>query len=103
MARFPVSLKSREEIAAGTWMFTLGLDRHPFSFEPGQAIDLFLVDPPHADPRGPQHAFTIAGAAGAEAIQIATRIRDSVYKKNLLEMRLGSRLEVDGPWGDFTL
>ena len=36
---------------------------------------LFLVDPPHPDPRGPQHAFTIAGTAGPDAVQIATRIR----------------------------
>ena len=103
MARFPVSLKRREEIAAGTWAFSLGLEGREFSFLPGQAIDLFLIDPPHPDPRGPQHAFTIAGTAGPDAIQIATRIRESVYKRNLLEMPLGSKLEVDGPWGDLTL
>jgi len=103
MTRFPVSLKRREEIAAGTWAFTLGLEGRQLSFVPGQALDLFLIDPPHSDPRGAQHAFTIAGSAGPDAVQIATRIRDSVWKKNLLEMPLGSKLEAEGPWGEFTL
>ena len=103
MARFPVSLKRREEIAAGTWAFTLALEGHELSFVPGQALDLFLVDPPNPDPRGPQHAFSIAGTAGPDAIQIATRVRESVWKNNLLEMPLGTRLEADGPWGEFTL
>lgn len=103
MARFRVSLKRREEIAAGTWAFTFGLDGHLFSFLPGQAVDVFLVDPPHPDPRGPQHAFSIAGTGGPDTIQIATRIRESVWKKNLLEMALGSKLEIEGPWGEFTL
>jgi len=103
MTRFPVSLKRREEIAAGTWAFTLGLNGRQLPFVPGQALDLFLDDPPHSDPRGAQHAFTIAGTAGADAVQIATRIRDSVWKRNLLEMPLGSKLEADGPWGEFTL
>jgi ferredoxin-NADP reductase len=103
MARFPVSLKHREEIAAGTWAFSFALDGHLFSFLPGQAMDVFLVDPPHPDPRGPQHPFTIAGTAGPDAVQIGTRIRESVWKKNLLEMPLGAKLEIDGPWGEFAL
>jgi len=103
MARFPVSLKRREEIAAGTWAFTFALDGHLFSFLPGQAIDVFELDPPHPDPRGPQHSFTIAGTAGPDAILIATRIRESVWKKNLLEMSLGGKVEIEGPWGEFTL
>jgi ferredoxin-NADP reductase len=103
MARFPVSLKRREEIAAGTWAFTFDLGGHLFSFLPGQAIDIFLLDPPHPDPRGPQHSFSIAGTAGPEGIQIGTRIRESVWKKNLLEMPLGTKVEIEGPWGEFTL
>ena len=103
MGRIRVPLRKREEICAGTWAFTFGLDGHPFSFTPGQAVDLFLVDPPHPDPRGPQHAFSIAGTAGPDTIVIATRIRESVWKKNLLEMPLGAHVEVDGPWGEFVL
>jgi ferredoxin-NADP reductase len=103
MSRIPVSLKHREEVAAGTWAFTFALGGHPFSFLPGQAVDVFLVDPKHPDPRGPQHPFSIAGTGGPDTIQIATRIRESVWKKNLLEMELGGRLEIEGPWGEFVL
>lgn len=103
MARFPVTLRRREEIAEGTWDFVFTFGEHPFSFLPGQAVDVFQVHPPHPDPRGPGHAFSIAGSAGPDAFQIATRIRDSVWKKNLLEMPIGAKLEVEGPWGEFTL
>ena len=103
MARFQAPLKKREEICSGTWAFTFDVAGHSFSFVPGQAVDVFLVNPPHPDPRGPQHPFTIAGSAGPETIVIATRIRESVWKKNLLEMPLGSKVEIDGPWGEFVL
>ena len=103
MSRIPVTLKKREEICAGTWAFTFGLGGHPFSFDPGQAVDLFLVDPPHPDPRGPQHPFSICGTGGPDTFQIATRIRQSVWKKNLLDMPLGGKVEMDGPWGEFVL
>jgi ferredoxin-NADP reductase len=103
MARVEMTLRKREEIAEGTWLFTLAHGRRPFTFVPGQSIDLYLVDPPRPDPRGAVHTFSIAGTAGPEAIQIATRIRNSVYKENLLEMPLGGELEVDGPKGNFTL
>jgi ferredoxin-NADP reductase len=103
MGRFQVSLKRREEVAAGTFAFTFGLDGRPFSFLPGQAVDVFLVNPAHPDPRGPQHPFSIAGTGGHDTIQIATRIRESVWKKNLMEMALGGKIEIEGPWGEFVL
>ena len=103
MARFQAPLKKREEICTGTWAFTFDVGGHSFSFVPGQAVDVFLVNPPHPDPRGNQHPFTIAGTTGPETITIATRIRQSVWKKNLLEMPLGAKVEIDGPWGDFVL
>jgi ferredoxin-NADP reductase len=110
-----VKLARREEIAAGTYAFTFNFGREPFAFTPGQAIDLFLpappappepvsrAVPPPPPPERPQHAFTIAGTGGAEAIQIATRIRQSEFKKTLLDMPLGTELEIDGPWGEFVL
>jgi ferredoxin-NADP reductase len=103
VSRIRVSLKRREEVAAGTFAFTFDYDGHPFSFVPGQAVDVFLVDPPHPDPRGPQHPFSIAGTAGPNTIQIATRIRESVWKKNLLEMPLGGPIEIEAAWGEFVL
>jgi len=81
----------------------LGIPGEVVSFLPGQAVDMFLVNPPHPDPRGPQHPFSIAGTGGHDTIQIATRIRESVWKKNLLEMPLGAKVEIEGPWGEFVL
>jgi len=100
--RIPVTLKRREEIAQGTWAFAFGRGA-PFEFTPGQAIDLFLPPLAHPDPRGAQRPFTIAGTAGPDGFQIATRVRGSGFKQALLELPLGATVEVSAPWGDFVL
>jgi len=103
MDRTPVTLQKREEIASGTWAFTFTRGGPPFAFTPGQAVDLFLPALAHADPRGPQRPFTIAGTAGLDGFFIATRVRGSGFKQTLLEMPLGGTVEVSEPWGDFVL
>jgi len=103
MDRITVSLKKREEIAAATWAFTFSLGGPAFSFRPGQAVDVFLPALLAPDPRGPVRPFTIAGTAGLDGFFIATRVRGSGFKRTLLEMPLGARLEVSAPWGDFVL
>lgn len=103
MDRMTVTLKKREEIAAATWAFSFTRGGPPFEFRPGQAVDMFLPDLVAPDPRGPVRPFTIAGTAGLDGFFIATRVRGSGFKKTLLEMPLGSPLEISEPWGDFVL
>src|SRR5689334_17838123 len=103
MDRIPVTLKRREEIASATWTFTFSRGGPPFAFTPGQAVDVFLPALLHDDPRGPQRPFTVAGTAGSDGFFIATRVRGSGFKRTLLEMPLGSTVEISEPWGDFVL
>lgn len=74
-----------------------------FSFTAGQTIDLTLVDPPETDAEGNMRTFSIVAAPHEEYLAIATRMRDTAFKRVLRTIPEGSTLQFDGPFGDFTL
>lgn len=98
-----VTLDRREPVAEGTWAFHLGLGRQLLPYRAGQAVDLTFPGATRPDPRGHVRPFTLAAAPGAPRLTIATRIRESPFKQDLLEAPLGSTLVVSEPWGDFVL
>lgn len=97
-----VALIRREEVARDTMAFHF--TRPPgFAFEPGQAIDLTLIDPPLADAKGATRAFSIVSAPGEDELVVATRLRDSAFKRVLRALPAGARLRLDGPFGSLAL
>ena len=74
-------LKQREEIAEGTMAFHLEKPTG-FEFKPGQSIDLTLINPPESDSEGNSRAFSIASAPCEEDLLVATRIRDTAFKRS---------------------
>jgi ferredoxin-NADP reductase len=95
-------LKHREEIAEGT--MALHLEKPSgFEFRPGQSIDLTLINPPESDSQGNSRAFSIASAPCEKDLLIATRIRDTAFKRTMQALPTGTSLKVDGPFGYFTL
>jgi len=100
---FRAVLEKREPVAEGTWAFHFGLGGVPFPFTPGQAVDLTFPGAQRPDPRGHVRAFSIASMPGAPRLVIATRIRESPFKQELLEAPLGTELTVSEPWGDFVV
>jgi ferredoxin-NADP reductase len=103
MAAIRVRLVRREPVADGTVAFRFKPVDGNFSFLPGQAIDLRWDGAPSPDPRGHVRPFTIANSPGTGQIMIATRIRESPFKQDLLDASFGEEMEADGPWGDFVL
>lgn len=95
-------LSGREQIAEDTMAFHL---EKPigFNFKPGQAIDLILAKPPSADATSARHTFSLVSAPSEDVITIATRMRGSEFKNALAAMPIGSRAELDGPFGSLTL
>ena len=67
-----------------------------FEFKAGQSIDMTL---------GTQiYPFSIAASPNEKAIRIATRMRpDSEFKNNLKKLKIGEKVRIQGPSGDFTL
>jgi ferredoxin-NADP reductase len=103
MSKLNVTLAGREEIASATWAFTLDLGGREFSFRAGQTIDVTFPDPPYQDALGNRRTFSLAAAPGRDHLLVATRVRGSAFKRSLLEAPPGTGLEIEGPFGSFTL
>ena len=102
MSTYEVRLERREEIAEGTMAFHFA--KPPgFTFKPGQAIELGLVEPPGSGSEDARHAFSLVSAPFENELVIATRMRDSPYKQALKASPVGSLALVDGPFGSLTL
>ena len=103
MTTHATTLEAREEIAKGTMAFHL---RKPsgFDFKPGQAIDVILTLKASApEDQSTRHTFSIVSAPFEDDLMVATRMRDSAYKRALKSMTVGSSLAIDGPSGSLGL
>ena len=103
MPKTGVTLAGREQIADATWSFRFGLGDQSLPYRPGQTVDLTLEDPLYSDAAGNRRTFSLAAAPSSDRLVIATRTRGSAFKRSLLEMPLGAKLELEGPFGSFTL
>lgn len=92
----------KEEVAVGTMAFYFA---KPTDFEhrAGNTIDLTLIDPPETDGEGNTRTFSIAAAPYEEHLMIATRMRDTAFKRVLGKMEPGTEVSIDGPFGSFVL
>ena len=95
-------LVGREEVAQGTMAFRLA--RPPgFGFQAGQNVLVTLIEPPEDDAQGPSRTFTIASAPHEPELLIATRMRDTAFKRVLGRAPIGTPVEIEGPSGFMTL
>lgn len=102
MANYKIKLKHREEIAEGTFAFFFDKPEG-FVFQAGQFLRFSLIDPPETDAEGNSRTFSIASAPHEQDLMIATRMRDTAFKRVIKAMPLGSEVEVKGPYGKMTL
>ena len=103
MARMGAKLAKREQIADATYAFTIEPKGTPFSYKAGQTIDLTVPHLSRPDPAGNRRTFSVANAPGYTSLLVATRVRGSALKQALVEAPIGSDLEIEGPYGNFTL
>lgn len=95
-------LVARDEVAEGTMAFRF--ERPPgFAFQAGQNALVTLVDPPENDAKGPSRTFTLASAPHEPELAIATRMRDSAFKRVLKAAPLGTPVEIAEPGGMMVL
>ncbi len=102
MAVHKTWLKSREEVAERTMAFHLEKPAG-FQFQPGQFVDLTLLNPPEMDSEGATRTFSIASSPYEDEVLLATRMRDSAFKRVLKNLPLGQELKLEGPMGSLTL
>lgn len=102
MASYEVALTGREEIAAGTMAFHFAKPAG-FSFNPGQAVNIELLEPP-AGANSARRIFSLVSAPFEERLTVATRMREgSAFKRALQALPLGAQLKLRGPQGVMTL
>ncbi len=99
---FMCKLKARKGVAEGTMAFWFEKPSG-WTFKAGQYLDITLLDPSETDSEGNVRSFSIASAPDEETLMVATRMRDTAFKRVLRTMPLGSTVKVKGPSGDLIL
>jgi ferredoxin-NADP reductase len=100
MSTTEIALLSKEDVANGTMAFHFTRPQG-FDFKAGQAADLIL--PPLGNGPEARHTFSLVSAPHEHELVIATRMRDSAYKRALKSLEIGQRAELEGPFGSLTL
>ena len=102
MALHESRLLRRELVAEGTMAFYFA--KPPaFHHQAGQSLLITLVDPPETDSEGNGRTFTIASAPHEPELMIATRVRDTAFKRVLKAAPIGTAVTIDGPNGEMVL
>jgi len=97
-----VRLIGREDVADGTMAFHFEKP-DGFLYKAGQFADWTLIDPPETDAEGNTRGFSLASAPYEKDLRIATRMRDTAFKRVLHDLPDGTQLKLDAPYGSFTL
>lgn len=99
---YETRLVHRYDVAEGTMAFEFEKpDR--FEFTPGQFIDMTLMSSSETDAEGNVRAFSIASAPEEDLLMVATRMRDTAFKRALRTMPLGTAVTIEGPFGSLVL
>lgn len=96
------TLQKSELVAEGTMAFHFAKPSG-FEYRAGQSIDLTLLNPPETDGEGNTRAFSLASAPFDRDLMIATRMRDTAFKRVLGKASPGLEVRIDGPSGSFVL
>jgi len=94
----------RKIIAEKICEVSFGLSAKKFEFLAGQYIRVSLPKLFYSDPKGALRVFSIASSPNDKnKISIAFRDSGSGFKRTLMELPLDSLVDIEGPFGHFTL
>ena len=97
-------IKEKQEVAKGTLMVTFDLLGAEVDFKSGQYFHVTLPDFGHQDDKGLRRHITVVTSPNDKGVLgLATRMRDSAFKRSLRELPVGADVEVEPPKGDFVL
>jgi len=97
-----IKLTKSEEVAERTMAFHFTRPA-AFDFQAGQTMDITLIDPPETDAEGNVRTFSIASSPFEDQLMIATRMRDTGFKRILRNACPGLEVDIVGPDGSLTL
>ncbi|GJL65701.1 MAG: hypothetical protein NPIRA05_06720 [Nitrospirales bacterium] len=99
---YHVRLIASREVAHKTMAFYFERPTD-FMFKAGQYIDVTLLDSPETESDDDRRALTIASAPTENRLMVVTRLRDTVFKRALMNMPLETMIKIEGPLGRLTL
>ena len=102
MSVYQSSLLGRTKVADGTMAFQFEKPKH-FDFRPGQYIDLTISDPEDEVSSQITHTFSIASSPLTPDLLVTTRMRNTLFKRTLAVLPIGSAARLEGPMGSFHL
>jgi ferredoxin-NADP reductase len=97
-------ITEKREVAKGTLLVLFDLQGEEVDFRAGQYFWVELLDPPYDDEKGPRrHISVVTSPTERGVLGLCTRLRDSAFKRSLVELPVGTEVEVEQPKGDFAL
>jgi ferredoxin-NADP reductase len=97
-------IKEKQEVAKGTLFVTFDLLGEAVDFRPGQYFFVTLPDIGYRDEKGLRRHITVVTSPNEKGVLgLATRMRDSAFKRSLGVLPVGAEVEVEKPKGAFVL
>jgi ferredoxin-NADP reductase len=98
------TIKEKREVAKGTLMVVFDLHGQEVDFTAGQYFWVELPDRGHQDERGlRRHISVVTSPTERGVLGLATRLRDTAFKKTLAELEVGDEVDVEEPKGSYLL
>ena len=93
----------KREVAKGTLLVLFAVEDYP-DYRPGAYFWVELPDRGHSDEKGlRRHISLVTSPTETGLVGLATRLRDSAFKRTLAELEAGDEVEVEEPKGSFLL
>jgi ferredoxin-NADP reductase len=91
------------EVAKGTLQVLFAVEDYP-AYRPGNYFWVELPDRGHEDEKGlRRHISFVTSPTESGVVGLATRLRDTAFKRTLAELQVGDEVEVEEPKGSFLL
>jgi ferredoxin-NADP reductase len=93
----------KREVAKGTLLVLFAVDGYP-QYRPGSYFWVELPDRGHQDEKGlRRHISLVTSPTETGIVGLATRLRDTAFKRTLAELDVGDEVAVEEPKGSFLL
>ena len=98
------TIKEKREVAKGTVLAIFDLGGEHVEYRPGHYFWVELPDRGHQDEKGlRRHISIVTSPTEHGVLGLATRIRDTAFKRTLAELEVGDEVTVEEPKGSFVL
>lgn len=98
------TIKEKREVAEQTLLVVFDVGDSMPDFQPGQYFWVELPDRGYQDDKGlRRHISIVTSPTEPGVLGLATRLRDSAFKRTLAELQVGDEVQVEEPKGTFVL